>query len=117
MSNKKSKPKKKSKKSKVRIAAIERRKALAEWSLKVRARDGFACIVCGSTEKLQAHHLLSKTQYKSIAFDLSNGVCVCAGCHQFRKRSFHQNGLWAAEFMKENRPKQWAFVLGHIYDD
>ena len=28
----------------------------ADWTLRVKIRDGFKCLLCGSTENLTSHH-------------------------------------------------------------
>jgi len=58
---------------------------LSQWSKTVRGRDK-KCVVCGSTEKLEAHHLFSKNVYKDIAYQVSNGISCCNFCHT----KFHQ---------------------------
>ena len=39
------------------------------------------CVVCGSTEKLVAHHLASFKDNPELRFSVENGVCLCANCH------------------------------------
>jgi hypothetical protein len=55
---------------------------LTEWSKKVKDRDNWICRFCGSTERLQAHHILSIVQYPNLIFDLDNGVTLCFDCHR-----------------------------------
>ena len=57
---------------------------LRRWSLLVRLRDGYICYVCSNECKGrdQAHHVYAKSLHPKRAYDLDNGVCVCAGCHQ-----------------------------------
>jgi 5-methylcytosine-specific restriction endonuclease McrA len=88
----------------------ERRKKLKAWSALIRSRDG-QCVVCGSNQYLQAHHLLSKTQYKELALDLDCGVTLCSGCHRFRKHSAHQNGIWFSRWLEQNRNAQWSWAI------
>jgi hypothetical protein len=59
---------------------------LRRWSLLVRLRDGFTCYVCGRVCKktAQAHHVYAKAVHPEKAYDLDNGVTVCADCHQPR---------------------------------
>ncbi len=51
------------------------------WSEAVRLRDG-ACIDCGSTELLEAHHLIMKYKFPEVATELWNGITLCRKCHQ-----------------------------------
>jgi hypothetical protein len=52
----------------------------AKWSKAVKARDG-ACIDCGSTEQLEAHHLVAKAKFPEVATELWNGITLCRKCH------------------------------------
>lgn len=84
-----------------------RRKAFSAWSIAVRERDG-ACVLCGRTDHLQAHHVISR-RYAPTAFSMNNGVSVCPKCHKFSpKSSFHSNPLSTMEWFRVNRPEQYA---------
>lgn len=54
--------------------------ALAEWSKAVRARD-VVCTSCGTDKALVAHHKKPKGEFPELAFDIGNGVTLCANCH------------------------------------
>ena len=56
------------------------KKTLAAWSVQVRARDT-ACLYCGSTSNLHAHHILSKVKHPDWALFLNNGITLCEPCH------------------------------------
>ncbi len=52
------------------------------WSLSVRKRDGYRCVMCGKTETLQAHHWLFRRAHSTVlAVDIANGITLCYGCH------------------------------------
>lgn len=51
------------------------------WANVVKSRDGNRCIYCGSTEKLEAHHIKSRTKFPDDALDIENGVTLCHKCH------------------------------------
>jgi len=51
------------------------------WASAVKKRDGYTCQVCGSTEKLVAHHLNSYKDNPDARYDIDNGVAVCRDCH------------------------------------
>jgi 5-methylcytosine-specific restriction endonuclease McrA len=53
---------------------------LAAWSRKVRERDGHQCQRCGK-KGTTAHHKALRSHRPDLAFELSNGVTLCAGCH------------------------------------
>lgn len=51
-----------------------------KWAKSVKERDG-ACIDCGSIERLEAHHLVSKAKFPEVASELWNGITLCHKCH------------------------------------
>ena len=50
---------------------------LRRWSVQVRWRDR-KCVLCGSRDKLQAHHINSLQYFPELALDLDNGVTLCS---------------------------------------
>ncbi len=73
---------------------------MREWRDAVYARDNYTCQLCGIRGgKLNAHHLYSYKGYPQLAYDLSNGVTLCAACH----RAFHtfQTGVTTPEMFRE----------------
>jgi len=75
-------------------AAIRRLTENRKWMDAVKARDS-KCLVCGSTEKLESHHIVplavlvgvhgitNREQARECKelWDLENGMTVCARCH------------------------------------
>lgn len=59
----------------------------AEWRAKVYARDNFTCQKCGDDEggNLNAHHIEPHCRNREAAWDVNNGITLCAPCH----RAFH----------------------------
>lgn len=59
------------------------KKALyADWSLRVRTRDGFKCLLCGATENLTAHHWYCSDHFSHCArYAIANGATLCYACH------------------------------------
>lgn len=53
---------------------------LAIWSKHVISRDK-ECLYCGSTKRLQAHHINPKSTHPKEALDPANGITVCKDCH------------------------------------
>ena len=78
------------------------------WSILVKLRDGKKCVICGDTEKINSHHLISRKVFK-FRFLTINGISVCGNCHFFSLiHSFHTSP-WACEkFMSDTRPEQYA---------
>jgi hypothetical protein len=103
---KKKKPRKKS-------ATEARRKALTEWAHKIKDRD-VVCCVCGSTTRLNAHHILEKNHYRDLQFDLMVGITLCPLHHMFGKLSAHRNALWWTEWLRANRPDQYQWAMEKI---
>jgi 5-methylcytosine-specific restriction endonuclease McrA len=61
---------------------------------RVKARDGRACVVCGSTYRLSVHHIL-KARFGGTD-DLSNLVTLCSHHHALADRGRKRRGLQAA---------------------
>lgn len=51
------------------------------WSKFIRERDG-KCMICGSTNRLSAHHIFSR-RYMSTRWYTGNGLTLCYPCHMF----------------------------------
>lgn len=49
------------------------------WTVEVKKAG--KCAVCGSTENLEAHHILKWSEYPAGRIDPENGVCLCRNCH------------------------------------
>lgn len=55
--------------------------AYKRWAKAIKNRDNWACILCGSTEKLHADHIKSFTLFPELRFELTNGRTLCKSCH------------------------------------
>lgn len=55
---------------------------LIEWREAVKARAGYKCEICGSTEKLEAHHPNPKSEFPELMYNVDNGQCLCRECHK-----------------------------------
>lgn len=51
-----------------------------KWRNTVVERDG-KCDICGSTKKLEAHHIKKYEPYPELRYELSNGITLCKNCH------------------------------------
>lgn len=71
------------------------------WSELVKDTYGSKCDCCGYDRKiaLKAHHLYAYEANKDLALDVSNGVALCANCHE----EFHKQYGWG-----ENTPEQYT---------
>ena len=67
-----------------------------QWKSDVMTRDGFICVLCGTKNKLTAHHITSfhqlviENNIQTISdavdcaklWDINNGVTFCKDCHK-----------------------------------
>ena len=82
------------------------------WALSVKERDGFACVICGSTARPNAHHILPR-ELHDTKFDISNGITLCPKHHLFsREISAHNNPLAFFIWMEKHRPKILKYLRG-----
>jgi hypothetical protein len=58
------------------------------WSIRVRRRDK-RCVICGSMERREAHHVYCKSYYPELAYDLANGVTLCGSDKKTGNRCHH----------------------------
>lgn len=55
-----------------------------DWRAAVLERDGYTCVKCGATERLQADHIVPLSvlvQRGAELFDVSNGQTLCQPCN------------------------------------
>lgn len=45
-------------------------------------RDNYSCRLCGSTNWIQLHHILYRSQRKDLINDISNCIMLCYDCHR-----------------------------------
>jgi hypothetical protein len=54
-----------------------------DWRKSVYERDNYTCQKCGKRGgKLNAHHIIPFSIDKSLRFEVSNGITLCAKCHK-----------------------------------
>jgi 5-methylcytosine-specific restriction endonuclease McrA len=59
-----------------------------QWTRAVRARDGNACQHCGkSSGRIHAHHIKSILEHPGLAYEVANGLTLCASCHMREERA------------------------------
>ena len=94
-----------------------RTKADRAWSLSIRSKWGNKCAICGSTEGLQAHHLIAKKGRGVIyRYNLRNGICLCTRHHgKFGAyNSAHSGHLAFGIWLAQHHPKVLDWVEKHI---
>ena len=65
---------------------------LEKWAKAVKERDGFKCCVCGSTEKLNAHHIKYKAEHPENSLKIENGITLCRTCHRIAHKGVYGKG-------------------------
>lgn len=66
----------------ISIARGGPKKASLDRWFSLLVRQIGACIVCGTTERLQCAHILSR-RYLGVRYSLDNAVCLCARHHMY----------------------------------
>ena len=57
---------------------------LVKWAKAIKTRDNYTCARCDTVAtgyNINAHHVIPKEYFPEKAFDISNGVTLCAPCH------------------------------------
>ncbi len=83
------------------------------WSKAVRERDKNQCFLCGTTWKLNAHHILPKRMWGAYKYEPRVGITLCCKCHSFGKFSVHRGAgdMLLFEKLKKERPEQYEYLL------
>lgn len=55
--------------------------ALQSWSKTIRKINGNYCAICGSTHKLNSHHIFYKSQHPELSLNINNGIPLCKEHH------------------------------------
>ena len=60
------------------------------WAVQVKKRDNYTCQKCNNkpSNYLVSHHLYSYIKYKSLRYDINNGITLCQNCHQVFHEKF-----------------------------
>jgi len=101
-----------------------------EWALKVKERDGLACVICGRKSgeehpnyrgkivkaKLASHHIIPR-EIKETRHNISNGITLCSFHHKYsRDLSPHKNPLAFFLWMEQHRPEILEYLRGKCDD-
>lgn len=46
-----------------------------------KKRDGFKCVECAASRRLEVHHVKPVRTHPELAFDLGNLMTLCVRCH------------------------------------
>jgi predicted restriction endonuclease len=89
----------------------------------VFSRDGHRCLVCGSTGKLDAHHVTDRSDMPNGGYVSENGITLCGQTSAVvnRKLSCHEKAeLWHAsgktKFSDGFRPEDLYKLIGSSYE-
>jgi hypothetical protein len=113
------------KKPKLESKAKIRRRLFKLWSKKVMLIHNNVCAVTGAKRGelvggkpviLDAHHLENRSSIPALRFEILNGIALTKSSHKFGKNSAHKGSIWFAEWLRQHRPKQYAYVLAHRDD-
>lgn len=52
------------------------------WRKLVLQRDNYACVICGSTEKIECDHIKPYSKFPDLIYDVNNGRVLCNSCHK-----------------------------------
>lgn len=68
-------------------------------------RAGWACILCGETERLEADHIVRLAEAPELAFDLENLQTLCESCHDQKEREYQAQQLERVEWISDSYPE------------
>lgn len=71
----------KKKKDGVTATKLRGTKEYKEFRLKILERDNYKCVKCGSTKKLQVHHIKSVKKFPELLMIDDNVQTLCIKCH------------------------------------
>ena len=76
------------------------------WRDAVKKRAGFVCEICGKDSRIQAHHVIPRTNY-ATRFMLENG---CALCYRHHFYFAHKDALGFSDWFKKTRPDDYEHI-------
>lgn len=73
------------------------------WKQKVKQRDK-VCQCCGSTERLEVHHVSPLSVYPTLGTDVHNGMVLCQTCHRDYHKQWEgsEGPATLVKFLREN---------------
>lgn len=67
-------------------AAVIRSRQWPALRLAAKRRDGWRCVECGNSGRLEVDHIKPVRSHPELAFELSNLQTLCASCHSRKTR-------------------------------
>ena len=74
------------------------------------ARDDYTCVDCGTTEDLQADHLLELAEHPDLAFEVDNLATRCGECNRRRYHANTEKGAARSEWASPRFPELLAVI-------
>ena len=73
------------------------------WNRQCKIRDDYTCQICGFREPeiMVADHILPKSMYPELKFEMNNLVTLCPNCH-------------ARKTQREKKNKEYNKIIGEI---
>ena len=104
--------------TKVKRIRILKKKLLVVWAKIAKIQQGNKCQICGSTEYLNAHHLIPKEKKDSaLRYDLQNAIVLCPRHHKYSyDLSPHKNPITFFALFTATYPNQHEYLLEHASD-
>lgn len=74
-------------------------RVVKQWRTSCLKRDGFKCLECKSTERLEVNHIVPIRQIQDLKLlaDVENGITLCRECH---KKTYQKEHIYA-DFFKQ----------------
>lgn len=84
----------------------------SEWAICVKLRANGKCEVCPSKFRLEAHHMIKRSQSKALRHDPENGICLCQEHHRWAEEHPNEFRTW----LRENLYLKDAYLTAHEHD-
>jgi len=98
----------------MKVNYLSNKKELKEWADTVKLRDGHRCVICGVTERINAHHILP-VEIEETRLWLENGISLCPKHHKFsRNFSAHNNPFVFLYWLEIARPEQYKKIKDFV---
>lgn len=70
-----------------------------KWAQEVKKRDRYTCVICNLREgELNSHHLNGWNIFIDERYLISNGVTLCANCHESFHNMYHRGNNTKEQF-------------------
>lgn len=83
------------------------READKYWSLFIRERDNYKCVICGSEKNPQCGHLIKRGK-KTVRWDELNTNCICSSCNYRDNQEPQHYHQW---FLRNYTVNQYEFIV------